>query len=579
MDFSSLIGTNYAATDNDIVQITAMISESTAQLTSFKKEMDQVQFKWNDLLEKSTILERQISDYRALTAPIRRLPEDILQEVFLQCLPQTHNAILSSSECPILLGRICRRWRDISLNTASLWASLHIPIPHVQMLPLRPTAIEVMQSNDQRRVAPKVAQRRARAITEWLGRSGACTLNISIYERHHGGPDPSPPDIRNIIFDALIPFADRWGSLHCDTPASSSTRIAALAPSVFSRLHTLKVQGPLGGYRLQVPLTESGFIRAPQLKIFSYMFVMEDPSKFRLRLSQLTTLELYNNSNVGPTQYLTVDKVAMFLTACPLLRECRFDVAKHRESNATQAAAQTPSNDIPVSIPLLYLRRLHIDSPWEDISTLFDALDLPVLEHLEYHTGTHTAVPLLSLLPRTANTLHVLTLDPRFYSLAELDTCFCACAGVTELTLRQSEHSSKRIRPPVLMQLPHQFQIQIQNNAIENVLPVDDDLLKLLGSADAGDVEEILLPKLRVFKCSIQSTFSDAAILALLNSRLDALKTVKIAFERQQEFSVSAEVINLATRGCINCQLTYAPATQYNQPFTYLASEGITSDE
>ncbi len=555
-----------------------MISESTTQLSSLKKEMDQVQSKWNDLLEKSTILEQQISDYRALTAPIRRLPEDILQEVFLQCLPQTHNAIISSSECPVLLGRICRRWRDISLNTPSLWASIHIPIPHVQMLALRPTPIEVMQSNDQRRVGPEVAQRRARAITEWLGRSGACTLNISIYERHHGGPNPSPPDIRNIILDALIPFADRWGSLHCDTPASSFTRIAALPPSVFSRLHTLKVQGPLGGYLLQVPLMESGFIRAPLLKNFSYIFVMEDPSRFRLRLSQLTTLELYNNSNIGPAEYLTVDKVAMFLTACPLLRECRFDVAKHRESNATQVTVQTPgpSNDIPVSIPLLYLRRLHIDSPGEDLATLFDALDLPVLENLEYHTGTHTAVPLLALLPRIANTLRVLTLDPRFYSLEELDTCFCVCAGVTELTFRHSEQSSKRIRPPVLIQLPRQL-IQMQNNARENVLAVDDELLKLLGSADAGSMEEVLFPNLRVFKCSIRSTFSDAAILALLNSRLDTLKTVKIAFERPQTFSVSAGVIKLATQGGIDCQLTYGPATRYDVP-KYLASDGITCD-
>lgn len=52
-----------------------------------------------------------------------------------------------------------------------------------------------------------------------------------------------------------------------------------------------------------------------------------------------------------------------------------------------------------------------------------------------------------------------------------------------------------------------------------------------------GGMQAILLPNLRVFECSIQSKFSDAAVLALLNVRLDSLKTVKIIFERQQEFS------------------------------------------
>lgn len=438
MDLSSLIGTNYAATDNDIVRISAVISESAAQLASLKNEMDLVQCKYSDLQERSTILQQKINDYQALMAPIRRLPTDILQEVFLQCLPQTHNAIISSSNCPVLLGQICSRWRDVVLNTAALWASIHIPIPHQNTLPQQPTPIEVLRFNDQRMLAPEVAQRRARAITEWLGRSGACTLSISLYERHHGGPNPSPPDIRNVILDALIPFADRWGTLDCNTPASSLTRIASLSPTVFSRLHTLKVQGPLGGYRLQVPLVASGFIRAPRLKSFAYVYVMEDPTQFRLRLSQLTTLELYSNRNVGPAEYLTVDKLAVFLIACPLLRECRFDVAKLRESHAAQALTHAPSNNIPVSIPLLYLTRLHIDSPWEDLSALFDALYLPILEHLEYYAGTHATVPLLTLLPRTANTLRALTLDPRFFSLTELNTCFCVCTGVTELTLLRS---------------------------------------------------------------------------------------------------------------------------------------------
>lgn len=89
-------------------------------------------------------------------------------------------------------------------------------------------------------------------------------------------------------------------------------------------------------------------------------------------------------------------------------------------------------------------------------------------------------------------------------------------------------------------------------------------------------MQAILLPNLRVFECSIQSKFSDAAVLALLNVRLDSLKTVKIIFERQQEFSTKAEIEKFASQGGINCQLNYVPA--YNQP-KYLASDGTTTED
>ncbi|KAJ7274223.1 hypothetical protein C8J57DRAFT_1595210, partial [Mycena rebaudengoi] len=42
-------------------------------------------------------------------SPFRRMPLDIVQKIFLSCLPTDRNAVMS--EAPILLGRICSAWR------------------------------------------------------------------------------------------------------------------------------------------------------------------------------------------------------------------------------------------------------------------------------------------------------------------------------------------------------------------------------------------------------------------------------------------------------------------------------------
>ncbi|KAF8210556.1 hypothetical protein K438DRAFT_1570262, partial [Mycena galopus ATCC 62051] len=57
---------------------------------------------------------------KALISSIRRLPLQVIQEIFIACLPTHRNCVMSASEAPIQLGRICSSWRALAFSTPQL---------------------------------------------------------------------------------------------------------------------------------------------------------------------------------------------------------------------------------------------------------------------------------------------------------------------------------------------------------------------------------------------------------------------------------------------------------------------------
>ncbi|KAG1736362.1 hypothetical protein EDB19DRAFT_1043408 [Suillus lakei] len=62
------------------------------------------------------------------TSLASRLPTEILCHIFTYSLPQIGYLSPKSQASPLLLTRICRRWRDISVNMPSLWCRLSIVV-------------------------------------------------------------------------------------------------------------------------------------------------------------------------------------------------------------------------------------------------------------------------------------------------------------------------------------------------------------------------------------------------------------------------------------------------------------------
>jgi hypothetical protein len=106
--------------------------------------------------------------------PILSLPTEITIEVFRQCVQSTPKPRPSPSEAPLLLGQICRQWREIALDAHDLWQCLQFP-------------------GD---TAP------AELLELWLSRSGNLPLNYSL--------SCSDPSRAGAMIETMMPHSCQW---------------------------------------------------------------------------------------------------------------------------------------------------------------------------------------------------------------------------------------------------------------------------------------------------------------------------------------------------------------------------------
>ncbi|KAF8174588.1 hypothetical protein BJ912DRAFT_989911 [Pholiota molesta] len=156
--FADKLETNYIPSTTEIAEIKSYVSLVNDKVSDYDAPISR----------QREQLQETVTAHEALVSPLRRLPPEILQIIFVWCLSQNRNAVMHASEAPVLLGRICSEWRRISLATPELWASLHIVPPNVNFS--NPTSSTAR------------FQRKRDLISMWLDRSGACPLSISLVE-------------------------------------------------------------------------------------------------------------------------------------------------------------------------------------------------------------------------------------------------------------------------------------------------------------------------------------------------------------------------------------------------------------
>ncbi|KAK7006408.1 hypothetical protein R3P38DRAFT_3282712 [Favolaschia claudopus] len=116
------INTNYIPTDTEAADIRAHLEPHEAELLRLESLIEQLALQRNRVRD-------YILPHKALISHPRRLPPEILEEIFIQCLPTgTRRSAMSATEAPLLLGRICSSWRSIAFGMPRLWTSLHIPL-------------------------------------------------------------------------------------------------------------------------------------------------------------------------------------------------------------------------------------------------------------------------------------------------------------------------------------------------------------------------------------------------------------------------------------------------------------------
>ena len=112
-----LLKSNATPSDSEVIAIHALITEAEASIEELRR-------RFSTLDHASRVIESKLLEtieaHRALLSPVRYLPSEVLQEIFLR-YADTRVPSGTIRTIPWRLGHISRRWRKIALSLPSLW--------------------------------------------------------------------------------------------------------------------------------------------------------------------------------------------------------------------------------------------------------------------------------------------------------------------------------------------------------------------------------------------------------------------------------------------------------------------------
>ncbi|CAK5283963.1 unnamed protein product [Mycena citricolor] len=301
--FLSRLGTNYVPSDGEIDAIHGLLAVPEAVMSRNMAEIEKLQERILQLQTEIQPLKSFADAHRALISPFRRLPIEIMQLVFVACLPTIHNALIDPAHAPLLLGRVCKHWRDVSRQTPRLWTSVHIPISHVT------------QSYDVA-LAP--------LVHIWLTRSGMLPLDISVTTVPYQTSLSNPLEGSKTIL-ALLPFTRRMRQLHLCAFTEELAPILALGASAFPLLEDVAIHCP-GSPGLLVAWDLHMFA-APRLHTVSLYVTMAQPAPtLSLPWASLTELNIScfrsERNDVSADSGLNQNQILSLLRLCSNLVRC-----------------------------------------------------------------------------------------------------------------------------------------------------------------------------------------------------------------------------------------------------------------
>lgn len=160
---------------------------------------------------------------------LHTFPNEILQEVFIQCLPTEHNATMEASEAPVILIRVCSHWRMIAMSTPKLWASLHVAVPR-------------SKNEDEEQIFARY-DAQISYIPTWLSRAKTAPLSISILGWNADDEDnalvPQEEQIQRVM-KAILPFSKTWRCLSLHVGKDGLFTLSSLTAADVPILQTFK---------------------------------------------------------------------------------------------------------------------------------------------------------------------------------------------------------------------------------------------------------------------------------------------------------------------------------------------------
>ena len=503
--FTSLLGTDFVPNDAEAAKIGDVLASRSSKLARISSEITRVKLILQELENQHKALEDEMNAHRRLLSPFRRelIPMDVLQEIFLCCLPINHDSIISNKEAPVLLTHVCSSWRRIALNTPLLWASIHIPVPYPSV-------------GDQQAAMDLIMANRVNAVREWLKRSQDCPLSFTLNDNwavQYGA------DLLNL----LLPESTRWQRVDMTMVQHHISRVMRLDPRKTPLLRSIRIciKRRTGGLAEDTGseeyLSQFSLFQNTNLRILSIANLPVNSATLPVNWSELSHLSC--DQNVGP---LDIFQILGMLKACIRLRSFHLTVPICNNATATENPSSFKITDSLVSLPFLtkfsvVLSSVRYNVPYPG-PTIFDSIELPVLNDVKFIWRHYSGgpPPLLSFLRNHGRTVTKLSANTHLFSQEDLTSCLRCCPDLLNLSIEDA--------PGV--------------RRLGDAMIINYHFLKQVSGA--GNAGEILCPKLQVLDTPVWC--SDQEVLDFLSKKQglsvpwsSKLKLLRLKFSREQE--------------------------------------------
>ncbi|KAJ7189113.1 hypothetical protein C8R46DRAFT_34916 [Mycena filopes] len=166
----------------DLTFIHGLVNQGRRELARYDAEIERVEAIFAELCSQRGALARHVDRYKSMVAPVRRLPPELLMEIFELC-GHPRGADLNL----LALSQVCSHWRRVAVGTPGLWS--HVDVDTNSWRSSRLSAATLLGRLD-----------------DSLQRGGALPLTLCV--------DVGRDAEYNInVVKALIKHAPRWRSL------------------------------------------------------------------------------------------------------------------------------------------------------------------------------------------------------------------------------------------------------------------------------------------------------------------------------------------------------------------------------
>ncbi|KAK0446989.1 uncharacterized protein EV420DRAFT_1569285 [Desarmillaria tabescens] len=366
--FEELSSCNDAPLDSEHTALETVVREGEANLSSLPRRIAAARETLQILLKEQTRTVKRITDAKVLLNPVRRLPADVLIDIFTECLLEDMDSLDAKSALWVL-SQVCAFWRQTALASTALWAHIHLKMD--------------LYMNHTKCVF---------RFGTVLHRTGMHPLKVNIKGRQDFSQHP--------VFAMILPTSVRW---------------------IF-----LKVIAPLRCFRLfnsishQLPLLEILSINVPSahrsdMKLESNFVVhgfCETPRLRELRLTQRLSSDMSFFPRLFALPLETISRLELVSTVPDVVSLLQSNRAKHLITffiDLVNSERRALSQQI--EIPVIRHARLQNLALTNSATELLTRLHLPALQRLVLGLSKRVTLPTIS--EHTAPALIELTISTK----------------------------------------------------------------------------------------------------------------------------------------------------------------------